>query len=72
MTMTFGQRPEGDERVGYVDTWKTFSPIVINIAMLFILFTLPERAMVGVEDKAEHGFDLVIHCFLCFLITHFF
>lgn len=45
---------------GYVDTWKTFSPIVINIAMLFILFTLPEREMVGIEDKAEHGFDLVL------------
>ena len=28
---TLGQRPKGDERMSFVDTWETFIPIVINL-----------------------------------------
>lgn len=52
--MTFGQRPKGDERMNYVDTWRVYNAIVINVATPLILFTLPEKEMVLETRQNTH------------------
>lgn len=55
--------------MSYVDTWGTFSPIVSNIAMPFMLFTLLEKEMVAVKMKQNMNF-IWWSSFLS-LLTHF-
>lgn len=64
--MTFGRWENG--LCGYMENNKSHT--YQHCHAFHIVYSSREGD--GIENKAEYGFDLVIHCFLCFLITHFF